>query len=79
MAFNVEDLPSPENRTAAHWVIFYLRLEGAVDASRSVTVNGRTYTKHSIDEIQTARKHWEAVRDREAVTAGERFAPIYLG
>lgn len=79
MAFNVDDLPDPENRTAVHWVIFYKRLEGAVNDSRSVSVNGRTYTKHSIDEIQQARMHWENIRDREGLDKSQRFAPIYLG
>ena len=81
MSFRIDDLPDPENRTAAHWVTYYLRLENAVAQGETVSVNGRSVSMPDLETIRSARKDWEKQigRDAAAQSTAPAYAPTYLG
>jgi hypothetical protein len=80
MSFNVDDLPSPENRCAAQWVTFYLRLENSVSQGETITVDGRSVSMPDLQTIRASRVEWENRIGKDAQkTAGRRSGPVYLG
>ncbi len=80
MAFDISDLPNPENRTPRQWFIFWLRLYEAVAVQgKSVSVNGRMYTSHDLAEIGREKERAEVAAASSTMSKAERYGPIYLG
>lgn len=81
MSFDVSDLPSPENRTAAQWVTFYLRLENAVAQGETVSVGNRSVSMPDLEVIRKTRKDWENQIGKDATESSNisRYAPTFLG
>ncbi len=59
MPFDISDLPDPENRSAAHWVTYYLQVENAVAMGQTVEVGNQKISHHNISTIVNLRKGWE--------------------
>lgn len=80
MAFDISDLPNPENRTPRQWYVFWLRLyESVAVQGKSVSVAGRMYTSHDLAEIAAEKEKAEAAMISATMSKAERFGPIYLG